>query len=272
MKVGNGGISPILHGGLRSAGAFLILWLWCRHRGVRLLAADAALAPGLLNGAIFAAEFLCFYIGLEMTSAARAVIFFYTAPFFVALGAHLWLPDDRLSPARLVGLAAAILGVVLAFADRTGGQASLLGDMLCLLAALGWGSTILLMKGSALARAPAERVLGLQLGVSGLALPLASLVAGEAGIFAPSPLVLGALAFQVLIVASGSYLLWGWLIKRYPVSRLSAFTFLTPVIGVALAGLLLGEAVGPMLVAAVALVGVGIFLINRRPAPHARVG
>ena len=111
--------------------------------------------------------------------------------------------------------------------------------------------------------------IGVGLAIMGvpLALPLASLAAGEPGIVAVTPLVAGSLLFQTVIVAFASYLTWFWLITRYPAARLSAFSFLTPLFGVLAGGLLLGEPITPALVAALALVAVGINLVNRKTAP-----
>jgi drug/metabolite transporter (DMT)-like permease len=75
--------------------------------------------------------------------------------------------------------------------------------------------------------------------------------------------VLGALAFQIILVAFFSYLLWFWMIHRFAVSRLAAFTFLAPLFGVILGGLVLKEAIPLLLWAGLALVGAGIYLVNR---------
>src|SRR6185437_1008552 len=84
------------------------------------------------------------------------------------------------------------------------------------------------------------------------------------GITHPGPLAIAALAYQAVVVAFASYLAWFWLIAHYPASRLSAFSFLAPVLGVLAGGLLLGERVTPALGGALLLVALGIWLVNRR--------
>ena len=69
----------------------------------------------------------------------------------------------------------------------------------------------------------------------------------------------------VIIVAFASYLTWFWLVSRYPAGRLSAFTFLTPLLGLVAGAMLLGDPVSWALVAALLLVGFGIYLVNRPP-------
>lgn len=268
VKVANAGIAPVSQAALRSIGSAALVLLWSRLRGIPLTARDGTLGYGLAVGFLFAAEFLVLYLGLAFTTASRGVVFLYTAPFVVAVGAHRFVPGDRLTHGRLVGLLAAFTGLALAFADSLGlpSRRALLGDVLCLLAAVLWGATTVLIKASPLVRAPAEKTLLYQLGVSAVVLPAAALVLGEPWVFRPTPLVLAALAYQVVAVASVSYVAWFWLVTRYPASRLAAFSFLTPLFGVLFGGVLLGEPVGPALAGSVTLLAAGIYLVNRPDA------
>jgi drug/metabolite transporter (DMT)-like permease len=88
---------------------------------------------------------------------------------------------------------------------------------------------------------------------------------GESGITDANLRVMGALAYSTIGVAFISYLAWYWLIVNYPATKLSGFSFLARMIGVLAGGLLLGEPLSPALWAALALVALGIYLINRRP-------
>ena len=110
---------------------------------------------------------------------------------------------------------------------------------------------------------PTQKTLLYQLGVSALLLPGIAWLLHEPGLFRPTPLVLLALGYQIVVVAFASYVTWFWLVTRYPASQLSTFTFTAPIFGVAFGGLLLGEPVGPTLVASVALIAAGIWLVNR---------
>ncbi len=268
IKLANAGISPMLQAGLRSFGSALLLWAWSAHRGVRLFGRDRSLGFGILIGLLFGGEFVLLYTGLVFTSASRAVLFLYTAPFAVALGAHFFVPNERLRPLQGLGLAAAFVGTALAFGDalRFPSHRELLGDAMAFAAALLWGGTTVLVKASRLARIPPEKTLLYQLGISALLLPALSWAVGEHGIVAPTPIVLAMLAYQIVVVAFASYLAWFWLIARYPAGRLSSFTFLTPLFGVLAGAVLLGEPISAALVAALILVGIGIYLVNRAPA------
>ncbi len=81
----------------------------------------------------------------------------------------------------------------------------------------------------------------------------------------PSALALGSLAYQTVWVVSITFVLWFALILRYSASRLSAFTFLTPLFGVAAGNLVLDEPITPAFAAAVVLVVAGLVLVNRPP-------
>jgi len=185
----------------------------------------------------------------------------------VALGGHLAIPGERLRAIHVLGLAAAFAGIAVAFAEalRLPTNRELIGDAMALAAAVFWGATTVVVKASRLARVTPHKVLFYQLAGSAVLLLLLSPMLGERGIFAPTPLVLGAFLYQTVIVAGISYLVWFWLIGRYPAFKLSAFSFLTPLFGVLAGGLMLGEPITPALTTALALVGVGIYLVNRSP-------
>lgn len=266
-----GGLPPALQSGLRSAIAALLLMGWVGLRegagGVReLLSWRGERRAGLLIAFLFGGEFLVLYTGLGYTSASRAVIFLYTAPFFVALGVWLFIPSEALRRMQIAGLLLAFLGVIVAFADgRTANALSLRGDGLVLLAAMMWAAVTVLIKSNAGLRfLSAARVLFYQLSGSAPLLCAVALWRGEwRGLGAVTPRAWLALAYQSGVVAFASYLAWFWLIRHYPVGRLSAFSFLTPLFGLLAGILLLGEPASPALILALALVVAGLALVNR---------
>jgi len=265
IKVTNAGISPAFQSGLRSIGALALLVAWCRFRGVSLLARDGTLQVGVLAGLLFAAEFALIYWSLEFTEVARSIIFLYTAPFFVAFGAHYFVQGEKLHPTQIVGLLCAFAGVLLALWDGLSLPSSraVIGDCMMLGAAILWAATTVLIKGSKLARIDPARTLGYQLAVSGVALTVLAPLFGEAGIISLTPLVIASLAYQTVIVAFASYLSWFALMRIYPASTLSAFTFLTPIFAMFFGAALLGERLSIALGIALAFVAFGIWLVNR---------
>ena len=263
IKLANEGFQPLFQGGFRSlAGGFLV-WLWCRYRQIPLFERDGTLIAGLLAGSLFAAEFALLYIGVDLTSASRAILFLNTMPFFTAIGAHFFL-GERLTLVRFSGLIAAFCGVFLVFSDRLGlpSPAAARGDLYCLIAGFLWAATTLVIKGSALRFAPAEKTLLYQLAISAATLLPVSLMAGPL-LRSPDMISIGALTFQTAYIVAITYVLWFWLIRRYPASSLATFTFLSPVFGVIFSGLILGDPMSFRLIAALALIAAGILLVNR---------
>ncbi len=265
IKLVSEGISPVWQAGLRSMGAVVIVFVWALMRRVKLFARDDTLWPGLLAGLLFATEFALIFIGLQHTSASRGVIFLYTAPFFVALGAIWLLPQETMRGAQWAGMALAFAGVLILFGEGlfSAADGAWIGDLLILLGGVFWAATTLTVKATPLARASAEKTLLYQLGVSAVTLPLLSLALGEPGVYAPSLLVWAGMLFQIVVVAGISYVGWYKLIRVYPATRLSTFSFLAPVMGVLAGGLLLDEALTPAVFVALGLVALGIWVANR---------
>lgn len=272
IKVGLWGIPPAMQMGARSLLATLLVLGWCVFTGKALFERDRSLWPGLAAGLMFGLEFLAIFWGLQYTTAARAVIFIYLTPFVVALGGHFLL-SEPLGPRKLAGLAAAFVGLVLAFFDELSlpSRAALFGDALCILAAFLWGATTVLIKGSVLRQVSAEKTLLYQLAVSAMVGLGLSVLIGERLEVDLAVAVLPAFLYQAVWVAAITYVAWFALMREYPASLLSSFTFLTPLFGVAFGAAVLGEPLSIRLVAALILVAAGIYLVNR-PARSATEG
>ena len=258
-------IPPLTQAAVRSAVAALLIAVWCRLRGIALLRCDGTLWFGLAAGLLFAVEFILIYQGLVYTTATRAVLFIYLAPFFVVLGARIVLPADRFGVAQWLGLSLSFAGMLIAFGVPTPAldPRQLIGDVMMVGAALFWAATTLIIKASPLTRASAEKVMLYQLVVSAPVMAAVALVIGERITHMPSALALGSLTYQTVWVVSVTFVVWFALIARYSASRLSAFTFLTPLFGVAAGYLVLGEPLTPAFAAAVVLVTAGLVLVNR---------
>lgn len=263
-------VPPIFQASLRLVGATALLWLWCQWRGIALFQRDGSLRAGLLAGALFTAEFACMYIGLQYTTASRLTLFVYTSPFWVAVLVPLLVKTEHLSRLQWAGLMLAFGGVGLALREGLMIEAPPLqwqGDVLALVAGMAWGLTTVTIRGSVLAKVSAEKMLFYQVGVGAAVLPLLSLVLGEPWSFQFSGFAIGSLLLQTVVGAFASYLVWMWMLGRYPATKISVFVFLTPVFAMLSGALWLKEPVTLVLVAALALVAAGIVLVNLKPTP-----
>jgi drug/metabolite transporter (DMT)-like permease len=255
---------------LRSAIAAVLVWGWARSRGTPLFRDDGTLGAGLLAGVLFAGEFVCIFLGLTLTSASRMAVFLYTAPCFTALGLHWFADGERMRRTQWLGILVAFAGMALAFADGFlhdhAAQGSTLqgvaGDALGVLAGILWAATTVVVRATRLAQSSASKTLFYQLMVSAVVLLALALGLGQARVETVTPLAVMSVAYQAVIVAFVSYLVWFWLLTRYVASRLSVFSFLTPLFGVTFGVLLLGESFSLRFLMAAALVLVGIALVN----------
>jgi drug/metabolite transporter (DMT)-like permease len=257
-------VPPMLQALIRSVGALPVLLIIGWWRGVKFFQRDGTLWPGLVAGIIFGIEFVLIYRGLLLTSASRAVVFLYTAPFFVALGSYSFL-GERLRASQWGGLALSFAGVALAIGVPQANVDAdvLLGDLLIVAGGALWAATTLLIKATALLKAPAEKGLGYQVAISIPILGFAAWISGERLTHMPGPLSLSLLAYQSFWVVGLTFLLWFALIKTYSASKLSAFTFITPLFGVVASYFILHDTLTITFGVAALLVIAGLYLVNR---------
>ena len=262
-------IPPYLQAMLRSSGALLVILSIAAIRGTKLFERDGSLPAGLLCGLMFGVEFVLIFHGLQYTSASRASVFLYTAPFFVAAGAYPLL-GERLRVVQWVGLAVSFAGVAFAIGvpqPNVDAQV-LMGDLMVVAGAALWAATTLCVKATKLGRCPPEKALGYQVAISIPVLGLAAWLAGETIPRVPGTLTLSLMAFQAIWVVGMTFLIWFSLVRVYSASKLSAFTFITPLIGVAGGYLILHDPLTPAFGVAAVLVIVGLYLVNK-PAARA---
>lgn len=262
-KLANAGYNPMLVVAIRSALGGALVLCWCWRRRIPLLGRDRSLGPGILAGALFGGEFLLIYFGLEFTTVGRSALLVNTMPFWVLLGAHFFL-GERMSTRALAGLALAFCGVAIIFSDRLGAANpnAIVGDLLSLGAGIAWASTTIVIKRTQLAVISAEKLLLYQLAMAALVglafLPLAGDALRNATLTATA-----ALLFQGLFVVPVTYLLWMWLMRRYPAGGLASFVFLSPAFGVLCGAVLLGEPLTLRIGVSLVLIAVGLLVVNR---------
>jgi len=259
-------ISLVMQAAIRSGIATMLVLVWAWARNIALFSRDGTFWPGLVAGLLFGGEFIFIYSGLAHTAASRMVVFIYLCPPLTALGLHFLVPGERMTLLQWFGVMLSFCGLVLAFGEGfvSAQGATALGDAFGFIAAALWAATTVLIRATGLARITPSKTLFYQLSVSAVMLLATSLLLGERGVIALTPLALLSLAYQGVIVAFASYLAWFWLLTRYLAGRLAVFSFLAPLFGVAFGVMILGEPMTPWFAAAALLVGAGIVLVNLR--------
>jgi drug/metabolite transporter (DMT)-like permease len=248
----------------RSIGALPVLLIVGWLRKVDFSLRDGTLGPGVVAGILFAIEFVLIYQGLRLTTASRAVVFLYTAPFFVALGSYRIL-GERLRASQWAGLALSFAGVALAIGvpQPDVDTSVILGDLLIVGGGMMWGATTVIAKGTRLRLAAPEKALGYQVAISIPILAAAAWLSGETLTHVPGPLAIGVVTYQAIWVVGLTFTMWFALVQSYSASKLSAFTFITPLFGVVASYFILHDQLTLTFGAAAVLVIAGLWLVNR---------
>jgi drug/metabolite transporter (DMT)-like permease len=266
VKYSNQGVAPIFASTLRSIVASICGLIYCLRKDEKLFHTDVRLFHGVMVGLLFGAEFACIYLGLFYTDAARSGLFVYLSPFVVAIGAHFFLKGDRLTSLKLLGLLLAFSGIFTVFCGRPkiAKATMVVGDILQIAAAVFWGATTLYIKRFMATRVEPIHTFLYQLFFSIPVLLILSIILEPNWVYRIDPYIIASLFYQSVIIAFVTYLIWFKLIHSYSVSRLSAFTFFTPIFGVLFSVIFLREELTISLMIGLPLVSLGIFLVNWR--------
>lgn len=266
IKYANQGISPVFASTVRSIIASICGVIYCLWKKEKLFHTDIKLLHGCMVGLLFGSEFAVLYLGLLYTDAARSIIFINTSPFIVAVGAHFLLKGDRLTVLKILGLTVAFAGLLVVFQGRptTARPNMVFGDILEIIGAFLWGATTLYIKRFMAGKVQPIHTFLYQLFFSIPILFVVSLILEPKWIIMLTPAIVGCIFFQSVIIAFITYLIWFSLIHTYSVSRLSAFTFLTPIFGVLAGVIFLNEEFTRSLMVGLPMVCIGIFLVNWR--------
>lgn len=267
MKVSLQGVPPFGTAGFRFLLASISIVLFARVRRVSL-AVERGLWPHLLAlGGLFVVQHGVFFLGLNLTSASRSAVFMFTQPVYTVLLAHFLIPGERLTPARAGGILLSFLGLLVVFGERLGGGnwGTLLGDGLVSAAAVGWALQSIYMKHLVSRTEPFVLTLYQML----IAMPwffLANWLFEPRLVYFVDARIALAFLYHGSLIAGLTFVAWTALLRRLQVGQLSAFIFLTPISGVLLSRILLGDPLTPGLIAGLILVAAGIAVVNR-PRP-----
>ncbi|WP_395394018.1 DMT family transporter [Novosphingobium sp. BL-8A] len=273
LKAAAPDMAPVLQIALRSGIAAVAIAALVFWRGEGHALRGGTWKPGLAIGVLFALEYLFMGEGLRFTSASHMGIFLYTAPIFTALGLHVGLPEERLSPLQWLGIVTAFAGVAVSFlggASSGGkGNSAWIGDLMGIGAGASWGATTLTLRFSKLSHAPSTVTTLYQLLGAFVLLTLLALATEQTAIRL-TPLLGLSFAFQTIGVSLVSLLVWFGMLRVYLASRLGVLSFMTPLFGVAFGVLLLGERLEAAFIAGAVMVIAGILLVSGHEMFRAR--
>jgi len=257
-------VAPVMQLATRFAGASIFFGALVLIREGGRAFTDGTLPSGLLLGLMFSLEFIFAGQALVHTTAAHAVVFLYTAPIFTALGLQ-FLPEEHLSPLQWVGISVAFGGIVVAFFGFNGRPAVELvtGDALALFGGVSWGLCNVVLRRGRVSGANTAKVAFYQVATATLMLGAFAAATAQTAI-EPTSMTILSLAFQTLIIAISSYLVWFWLLRHYLTSRLMLLSLLTPLFGVMFGAALLKDPVDLRFALGGLLVLLGVLIVNSR--------
>lgn len=262
VKVGLQGIPPILLAVLRFGVALVCVYAWTRLAGVSLHVARGDRLIIAVPALVMAGQILFLNIGAERTSGSHAVLFMQTYPFVVAAISHYIIPGDRLTMMKNVGLILAGAGMALTIYDEAGGPSTPLGDVLVLFSSISLAIQIMINKVLVRRISPVAVIFWQQVVV----FPIFTLLWAMTEWNLPvtiNPAIIAAVLYQGAIVAGFCFLVWIRLLQRHSATQISAFFFTTPLFGVLLSWLILGDQVTTYLTGGLVLLAAGLWVVNR---------
>lgn len=262
IKIGLQDFPPMALAFLRFVIGLVIIGGWSLYREVSLQLRRGELSRLLLLTTVFILQIVCLNTGTLFTSASRSTIFINVYPFFTAIFAHLWIPGERLSLTKTLGIVVAFSGVFLTVAPDLGeGESTLLGDIVVLISGCFLGLRVVVTKLLIQSIHPYRLLVWLLT----LSLPFYSLTSFLFERGEPMQLTLasaGALLYQGGVIAGFCFLAWTSVLERYSASKLVVLFFATPLSGVVFSHLLLGDELTLSLLGGAILVAGGIYLVN----------
>lgn len=265
VKLVNVGMHPVFQVALRSTLAIIPILLYCYFTKKKIIISDGSFIPGVIAGILFAVEFIFLFTALDYSTVTRVSLIFYTMPVWLTLSAHFLIDNDKLSLKKIIGLALAVFGLILAIYEPNGeyNEKQFFGDLYSLLASFCWAAIAIMLKTTRLNKSIPETQLLYQLIVSGIILLPISFLFNDFIRDMNINLVFIFL-FQVIIIMCLGFIGWLWVMSRYSASSTSSFAFLTPIFGVLFGWLIMDDNINLQIYLSLFLTCLGIYVINQK--------
>jgi drug/metabolite transporter (DMT)-like permease len=264
VKISLTGLGVFTTAGLRFSIAAILISLWAlMTRRSMLIKREHALKL-LVVSIIFTTQLSFFYLGLSKTNAARGTLVANLLPFFILFLAHWFIPGDRITKRKLVGILLGFAGIIFLFSgDREIISRYLHGDLLILAAVILWSCGTVYVKTIIIDFKPFHLVLFPMIFSVPVFFFEAFLWDGVM-LVSLTTKVLAALFYQSVITAAFGFVAWNTLLKRYEASSLNSFVFVMPISGVFFGGLLLGDPITENITLSLLFIIAGILVVHSK--------
>jgi len=269
IKISLSGLGAFTTAGVRFTIAALAIFLWAKITRRTFSVKKEQIHQLLIISAIFTVQLALLYLGMSKTNASRGTLLINLQPFFVLFLAHYFIPGDRITKKKFLGLFMGFSGMTLVLLGKKGVTTDIqTGDFLILSTAFVWACNTVYIKRIIKTFEPFQIVLYPMI----FSVPFFFL----SGFLWDCPVmthinlkILGSLLYQSLITASFGYVVWNSLLQKYGAVSLHSFIFIMPVSGTLLGGLILGEPITANLLFALTLIVSGILVVNSKTKKYA---
>jgi len=262
IKISLSGIGVFTTAGIRFGIASIAVSLWAKATRRSFAIKKGQAYQLLLISMVFTVQLSLFYFGLSKTLASRGVLLVNLQPFFILLLAHYFIPGDRITTRKILGMILGFAGVVFVFLEKKGISSDFqVGDLIIISAAFLWAGNAVYTKRIIANFNPFHFVLyPMVFSVPFFFLEgflwdgtMISFVDGK---------ILGSLVYQSLVTASFGFVAWMTLLQKYGAVALHSFIFVMPVSGVLLGGFMLGEPMTHYILLAMLFIVSGILVVH----------
>jgi drug/metabolite transporter (DMT)-like permease len=262
IKISLAGLGAFTAATLRFGTATLFLFFWARITGQPMVPEAGDWQALFINSLLFTVQLSLVYIGFALTHASRGALLTNLQPFFLLFLAHVFIPGDRVTPLKLLGLVVGFSGAACVFLDREGVSGdAMAGDLILLAATMFWAAGAIYVK-RILATISSLHIVFYQMLFSIPFFALGALLWDAPMVARLDAEIIAVLVFQGLVTTSFAFVVWTRMIHRYGTVALHSFVFLIPVSGVLLAEVVLNEPITRMILTALVLIVSGIVLVQ----------
>ena len=265
IKLAFAGVGVFTSAAIRFSIAALAIFLWTRVTGQTIGLKKGQLRQVLILAALFGIQLSLIYFGLSKSNASRGTLISNLLPFWVLFLAHFFIPGDRITSRKFLGILLGFGGVAFMFAEKKGVTSGFrAGDLMILSATAIWACSVIYLK----------RIIGtfnpFQVTFYSMVFSvpiffIEALLWDRPMIFKLNLQIIGAVLYQSLITAAFGFVAWNTLLQKYGAVALHSFIFIMPIAGVALGGLVLGEPITMKILIALVLIVVGILVVHLKP-------
>ena len=259
--------STILFAGIRFAfaGLLTVVIYSIARRKVLLPKRESLGIIGLISVFQTIIQYFFFYVGLANTTGAKGTILSGSSSFFAIIISCIFFKQERLTVKKIIACIVGFAGIIAVNLNGLDFSMNLLGDAFVLFSGVSLGISSVLMKKFSGREDPVV-ISGYQFMLGGAVMAVVGFAFGGK-IDLSNPV--GVLVLLYLSALSAvAYALWGVLLKHNPVSKVTIFSFTTPVFGVILTKLMLPDESQIHLVnllISLVLVALGVFMLNYVP-------